>query len=184
MQEHILERYSRTENGEFIIDLAAHRMEDLFDFYDRTSSFLKKDLDGQLVDFIVDSAREVGAAPFVIRVSLAVPVAPDQKQRLQASIREYFLYLKDLQRRQIRGRIRSSMVLLLAGLCILTLTVFINKIQGIHDSVIGSVFAEGLTIAAWVSLWEALATFLINWPPLRANVRLYERIATTPVYFH
>ena len=40
---------------------------------------------------------------------------------------------------------------------------------------------EGLTVAAWVSLWEALATFLIKWMPIRKRLLLYERIATCAI---
>jgi len=183
MKEPILERYSRTDDGTFVIDIAADRVEDLYSYFDKTSSFLKKDLDQELVDFIVESARELGREPFTIHVSLAVAITDSDKQRLQGSIRHYFLYLRELERRQMRTRARASLVLLVAGLCILTLTVLINQLPDIRDTVVGRVFAEGLTIAAWVSLWEALATFLINWAPHRANLRLYDRIARTAVGF-
>ena len=43
--------------------------------------------------------------------------------------------------------------------------------------------AEGLTIVAWVSLWEALAMFLVNWAPHRRLIRMYERIAKADVRF-
>jgi hypothetical protein len=38
-------------------------------------------------------------------------------------------------------------------------------------------------IAAWVSLWEALAMFLVNWAPHRRLIRMYERIAKADVRF-
>ena len=44
--------------------------------------------------------------------------------------------------------------------------------------------AEGLTVAVWVSLWEALATFLIKWIPYRKKISLYKRIANAEVMFN
>jgi hypothetical protein len=53
----------------------------------------------------------------------------------------------------------------------------------LDTTVLSRVFSQGLTVAAWVSLWEALATFLVNWTPYSRQIRMYERIAETPVQF-
>lgn len=37
--------------------------------------------------------------------------------------------------------------------------------------------------AAWVSLWESLVTFLIEWFPARKQVRLYRQLAASPLSF-
>ena len=47
--------------------------------------------------------------------------------------------------------------------------------------VFGGLLVDGLTVAAWVALWEALATFFIEWPPFRRKLRLYEGLATAEV---
>ena len=52
-----------------------------------------------------------------------------------------------------------------------------------HRSFLNTVFAEGLTIVAWVSMWEALATFLLNWPQHLFHIRLFRKIAEAPVLF-
>jgi hypothetical protein len=46
-----------------------------------------------------------------------------------------------------------------------------------------AVFSEGLTIAAWVAIWEALANALLQWAPQRHNIRIFEHLATAPVLF-
>ena len=43
--------------------------------------------------------------------------------------------------------------------------------------------SQGLTIAAWVSLWEALAIFLVEWFPHRKNIALYRRLARARLVF-
>ena len=58
-----------------------------------------------------------------------------------------------------------------------------NQKTETHDLMITRIVTEGLTVAAWVSLWEALATFLINWAPHRRQIGMYRRIAAAPVTF-
>ena len=59
----------------------------------------------------------------------------------------------------------------------------VNRLLPADPGVVGQVCAEGLTVAAWVSMWEALATFLIQWRPYRRDIRLYRRIAGAEVSF-
>jgi hypothetical protein len=47
----------------------------------------------------------------------------------------------------------------------------------------GRITSEGLAVAAWVSLWEALANFLIQCPPHNREIRLYKHLADASVTF-
>lgn len=183
MEKRILERYARTGDGRLAIDVAAARIEDLYSCYDKSAPYLKKDLEPELVDYLVECARELGGESFVVRFSLDNAIDTEGAARLKESVRRYFLYLKHLELRELKSMFRTSLILLAVGIGILTLSVWLNRQIEVHETVIGRVFAEGLTVAAWVSLWEALATFLINWAPHRRRIRLYERIAAAPVLF-
>jgi len=183
MAKHILDRYSRTDDGRLIVDIAAPRIEDLYNYYDKSAPYLKKDLEPELVDYIVECVKEVGTEPFALQFTFDAMVDPDPMSRLQDSINRYFLYLKELELREIKRMFRTSLILLLVGVAILTLSVWEHKLLAGNDTVVGQVLAEGLTVAAWVSLWNALATFLINWAPHHNQIRLYERIAAAPVLF-
>lgn len=184
MEKNILERYSRTGDGKVIVDIAASRIEELYNNYDRSAPYVKKDLEPELVAYIVDCVREVGAEQFALQVSLDTAVDGEQMSRLKISINTYFLYLKDLKVRELKGMFRTSFILLLIGIAVLTLSVWLNQMIEHNETVVRRVFAEGLTVAAWVSLWEALAMILINWLPHRRQIRLYERIASAPVVFN
>ena len=183
MDTHILDRYSRTEEGLVIIDIAANRVEELYSDYDNTAHFLKKDLEPDLVDYLVESARELGKEPFGIRFSFAKPVDEESTSRVCQSITTYFTYLGHLETRELTRMFRTSFILLLAGLAILTLAVRVNLYTEHSETVIARVFAEGLTVAAWVALWNSLATFLLNWAPHHRLRRLCARIAAAPVLF-
>lgn len=62
------------------------------------------------------------------------------------------------------------------GVVILFLAVLTREnISGSGDDmVIAHVLAEGLNVAAWVSLWHAIARYLINWAPHHRQVKMYE----------
>jgi hypothetical protein len=183
MRKRILERYTRTDDGRVVIDIAAGRIADLYHDFDKHAPYLKKELDEELADYIIDSVREIGREDFLIQVSLATPVDEPAVARVQKSLHNYFLYLRELEARELRRLTRTSLLLFVVGSAILTASVVVNARPSMRDVVLGEVIAEGLTIAAWVALWEALAMFLVNWAPHRRLVRMYERIAKADVRF-
>ena len=79
--------------------------------------------------------------------------------------------------------LRKSALLLAVGLAVMFIAVWVRQWLGESRSVVGDVFAEGLTVAAWVSLWESVAVLLIEWMPRRRNVRRHERLAEAEVVF-
>ena len=78
---------------------------------------------------------------------------------------------------------RTSLLFLVIGMALLFLSILANEELTAETTVITKVFAGGLTVAAWVSLWEALATFIVNWTPFSRKIKLYDRIANAPVDF-
>lgn len=183
MKRALLNRYDRDPEGRIVIDVAAERVEDLYNNFDKNVPYVRRDLDEDLVDYLIDCAREIGNLPFLIRFSLNH--APDESHlaRIRGSIDGYFHYLIETERMNIRQMFRRSAILFLIGLGILSVSVWVNRWLAGSDSVVGMVFAEGLTVAAWVSLWEALAVFLIEWLPHRRNIRIYRRLSQAPLQF-
>lgn len=183
MKKSIIDRYPRTEDGRVLIEVNAARVEDLYNHFDRDAPYIRKELDVDLVDYISDSVMEIDETPFVIRFRLAEPPEPGLISRVQTSIQNYYLYLRERESRELMAMLRTSLVLLVAGVAILVVSVWFNRYIAGHDTVIKRVFAEGLTIAAWIAMWESLATFIVNWAPHRKWIRLYQRIAEAPVLF-
>ena len=181
MKKSFLSRYARTETGAVILDVAAARVPDLYNDFDKVSPYLKKDLDQNLVDYLVDSAREVGNVPFAIRITLNEAPTGEIASRVRKSMRNFFTYLEELERRSLRKMIRTSLILLGIGVGILAVAVWANQITASTENVLAHVFSEGLTVAAWVSLWEALATFLIHWVPSRQEIAIFRRLSGATV---
>lgn len=183
MKSSVLARYDHAEDGRVIIDVAADRIESLYSNFDKSAPFIRRDLDQDLADYLVACAREIGRDPFLIRFTLAH--APDESRlsRIRSSIDGYFRYLADSERDGIANMFRRSAILFAIGVAILFVSVWLNQWLGPDRSVVSNVFGEGLTVAAWVSLWEALAVFLIEWYPHRRKIRLFDRLAAAPLQF-
>lgn len=183
MKTGILDRYRRTTSGEPILDITAARAEDLYNNFDKQAPYVIKELDSDLVEYIIDSARELGSEPFMICFKLETACDENTQSRIRTSISNYFLYMQEVQRRAVQKSLRTSALFILLGFAIMFISVLVNRNLGIDNSVIVHVLAEGLTVAAWVALWQAIANLLIDWWPERNQVRLYEKIARTKVEF-
>ena len=177
------ERYEREADGTFCIDVAADRVEDLYNNFDRNAPFIRRDLDQDLVDYLIESASELSPQPFLIRFSFTQPHDNGTLERIQRSISTFFLYMVSREQQLLRQMMYRSGVFLLLGLVILLLTLLMNRTLGSDRSVVESLLAEGINIAAWVSLWEALATFLVDWFPYRSQIRLFRKLARAKLVF-
>ncbi len=184
MKENILNRYGRTRDKKVIIDIAAEKIGDLYNNLDKYAPYRKKELDPNLVAYLIESAREIGKKDFVIQLHISASADPGLTSQVKTSIHNFFLYLVDLELRTLSHMARSSLILFAIGVVILSLSVWINQQYAGQESVLADVFAEGLNVAAWVSLWYAIANLLINWAPHRQEIHMYRRIATAPVFFH
>jgi hypothetical protein len=183
MRRDMLSRYERNGQGNIIIDVAARRVEDLYNNFDKSAPYIRRDLDQDLADYLIGCARELGRVPFTIRFTLDDPPDEPRSSRVRRSLNTYFLYLAETEIQMILQMFRRSAILFVIGLGILFAALSLNRLLGPDRSVTANVFAEGLTIAAWVSLWEALAIFLVEWFPHRKNVVLYRHMAHAQLVF-
>lgn len=184
MKKNILDRYSQTADNEIIIDIAASKIEDLFSDFDKHAPYRKKELDQDLVDYLIDSASEIGRKKFVIHFHLKQLADENLTSRVTTSVRNYFLYLVALEFRELRRMARSSLILFAIGIVVLFLSVWVNQKTADNGTVISHLFAEGLTVAAWVSLWNAIANLLIDWAPHRRLIKMYKQISKAKIVFH
>ena len=183
MKQTVLARYEKTVNGNVIMDVTTSQVEELYENYDRSAPYIRRDLDRDLVEYLIECAKEVRPEPFVIRFTFNQPAKKDEQSRIYESVNAYFLYLAESEGEKIRQMFRRCAILFSIGLVILFLSVSLNQTLGEERSVVANVFAEGLTIAAWVSLWESLAILLLEWFPYRKNIRLYCHLANAELIF-
>ena len=177
MKKTILSRYARNISGEIIIDIAAARVSDLYQNFDKVSPFLKKDLDPQLAEYLQESLKEIGKEPFEIRITLDEAPTEELINRVKRSFSSFFRYMEELEQRHMGYKAKASLLLFSAGIGFLTLAALLSDYISADSSKIIHVFPEGITVAGWVALWHAIATFLIEWAPLYRRISLYRRLA-------
>lgn len=183
MHKSILERYSRNSQGQVVIEIAAGTVEDIYSHFDRYIPYVKKDLSEDFADYLVTAAEEIGNESFIIHFHFNEAPDAEIRSRITHSVHNYFMYLRELELRELMRIIRRSLLMLFLGILILSVALWFSQLIATNTTVVKRVFAEGLTIAAWVALWEALSTFIINWAPYKRQIRLYQRIAQAPVSF-
>ena len=67
MKNSITNRYDKNSNNELVINISAAKVEDLFEDYDKKSTFIKKDLKESLEKYLIQSVEEIGNHPFIIK---------------------------------------------------------------------------------------------------------------------
>ena len=61
----ILERYEKSDNR-YVIQISSNTFRDLFNKYDQTSSFVKRDLNYDLADYLFESASDLEGREFYV----------------------------------------------------------------------------------------------------------------------
>jgi hypothetical protein len=185
VRKKILERYEKTAGGLVIIDVAAGRVEDLYEDFDRTAPYHKKDLEEGLVYYLTECVREIGRAKFVIRFTFEQYPSEELMRRVATSIYKFFIYQRELEAGAMKKMLRTSMTLFVIGIAILGISLWLSHLIAAagERSFLNTFFSEGLTIVAWVSMWEGLATLLLNLVPHLNRIRQYGSIAGANVLF-
>ena len=141
MKKPIISRYEHTEKNEVIIDASVRSVEDLYNNFDRTADYMKKDLDQEFVDYVTDCVHEIGRRAFVIRISLSIMPDKVVMDRVRRSVRTFFLYLQETERRQLRAMLRRSFVLFGIGLALLVLAIAATRRFSSSEGVLAEVFS-------------------------------------------
>lgn len=183
MKEDIFSRYESHSGRRLAIDVSVGKIEELFEDFDSAASYVKKDLDQDFVDYLIESVREIGRYDFVIRIRLPVVVPERYRKRVRKSIKSYFMYLELLERRKLRKMFWKSFLLFLVGMLFLALSMSLKGNMVHATGVAKELTTEGLTIAAWVSLWSAFANLLFELGRIVSDIRIYRRIASREVVF-
>jgi gas vesicle protein len=173
----ILDRYDKDNTNRVIIKISTKKIEDLYNDFDKESSFSKKDLDEELVEYIIDSVKEIGDEKFVIKFYFKER-SEENYERVTNSIKNFFEYLQDLEKSSMKEQITNSFIFMIIGIFFTTISLTLSD-----ESLTQKILSEGLMVAGWVSLWESLATFLIKWLPFSKKLKIYKRVVKAEVEF-
>ena len=167
-----------------IIEVRVADLRQLFNAID-PAPFRQRDLDPKVEEFIVEWSREVPSdKPLALLVRLERAAgAPDEPAVLRDAVREYFGQRATSSRRRLGRLFRYGRTSLLIGLAVLTALIGVAEFISRWASAdgMGSVLHESLLIGGWVAMWRPLEVFLYDWWPIRADIRLFDRLAAMPV---
>lgn len=176
-------RYERTEDGRARIDLSVGPIDAIYNRFDFSVPFPNRNLAPALVQYLIDCATELGPVPFVICLHLDERADPSVEAQARDSLRLYFRYREALERIARRTTERRSIVLFGAGASLLAAVTFASARDLVGDSVAVSLATQGLTVAAWLLLWESFGTWFLHWSPARDRLRLHRALAEAEVWF-
>lgn len=166
-----------------IIEVRVTELSQLFNAID-PAPFRERDLDPKVEEFIVESAREAPRdVPLGLLVRLDRPAGlRDEADQLKVAVHRHFAQSAGGSRRRLRHLFREGRVSLVIGLA--ALAAFTGVAELIASGVgggVGAVLHESLLIGGWVAMWRPLEVFLYDWWPIRAEAKLFDRLAAMPV---
>lgn len=177
MKNSILERYDKNLNNEIIIKISTSKIENLYEEYDRKSTFIKKDLKDDLENYLIESVEEIGDYPITINFYFDEKSDYSSDKRLKNSIKEYFNYLQFLEHKKMKEQLKNSFIFLIIGFIFVSISFILSE----NESFFYRLISEGTMVGGWVSLWEALATILIKWLPLKNKLKIFKKISNAKI---
>lgn len=167
-----------------MIELELKSMLQLFDSFD-PAPFREKDLDPEAEEYIYNAVDEFPLQkPLEIMIYLpSAEVSEEIEADLKEAIKNHFSYKKllteiELKRLLHQGRKNLIIALTFLFLCLLV----IRLLSTFEESLVNTLFSEGLLIIGWVAMWEPVHIFLYGWWPIVHKQNIYEKIIHMDVY--
>jgi hypothetical protein len=166
------------------IEVHVPEVRNLFNAID-PAPFNDRDLDPAAEAFIVNWSKDLPRdAPLALLVHLDRPCdLADAAAVLRDAVHRFFRDRASTERRRLRELLRRGRISLGVGLAFVAATIAATTlIEAWWPSTgFGRIFHESLLIVGWVAMWRPLEVFLYDWWPIRAEARLFDRLAAMPV---
>ncbi|HET9949891.1 MAG TPA: hypothetical protein VFQ22_13300, partial [Longimicrobiales bacterium] len=148
------------------------------------SPLAERDLDPGVEEFIVEWSREVSPeARLCLSIRLSAEVPPDDAARVREAVSHYFEERAQSARIRLRRLFQVGRTSLVIGLVALAAFTLLAQVLRGEAGGLGTVLQQSLSIGGWVAMWRPLEIFLYEWWPIRADAKLFDRLAVAPVRF-
>lgn len=164
----------RVEDGKHCIDVRVGTLGRMFDNRD-PAPFRERDLDPDLVDYLVDAADDLAPhGAFRVVFWFSEPVNRDQ---VEPAYRAHLDYeLERVARNRSRQR-RTGQAALAIGLTLLVALISLAQaLERLDEGQLSDAVREGLLILAWVVMWRPVEALLYEWIPARRQRVLLSRL--------
>ena len=182
----ILKRYDMTVDNKFIIHANIPSYAALFENYDYTSSFYKRDLNQKLVEYLAECAHEIGNRnAFVIRFDLPLKEKSEAEENdIITSFKNYFDYLMTLNRKEIGFALKRMLIHLVIALIAFLLWILVVPGDLTIPSPLNSFLSMGLSVAIWVLIITGLSRFVFRIQTQLSQMLLFKKIKSSPIQFN
>ena len=167
-----------------VIEVHVPDLRHLFNAID-PSPFRQRDLSPEAESFIVGWAETAPRhAPLLLLVHADRWLQQDDEGVLRDAVHEYFAHRATETRRKLSRMFSIGRRSLLVGIAFLALVVVLGQAleRMFGPGRLSEFLRESLLIGGWVVMWRPLEIFLYDWWPVRAEARLFERLAKMPVH--
>jgi len=170
------------ESDDQRIEVKVQSLQQIFNSMD-PSPFHERDLDREAEEFIVSWAQEHSSRkPYKLIVHLGQATdRPDAERILSESIRNYFSYRAEMNRRELKQLLRYGWISLVIATVFLGLCVTVAQMVGPEMGRFHPILREGLIILGWVAMWRPLDVYLYRWWPVHRLGRIYRGLSQMPV---
>lgn len=175
-----------TVDNKFIVHANIPSYAALFENYDYTSSFYKRDINEKLVDYLLECAGEIGNRnSFVIRFDLP---GKEKSEIAEGDIitgfTNYFDYLMTLSRKEIGLALKRMLIHL--SIAVFAVLLWLLVAPGdVENPVPGrSSLTSGLFAAVWVLLLTGISRFVYRVQTQLRQIRLFKKIKACPIQFN
>lgn len=164
------------------IELELRDVNQLFNSMD-PSPFLKRDLDGDAEEFILNWALEYPPAqPLTLRIHLEQLPHGDTVAMVEEAVHNFFAYRARLNQLEFHRLMKDGRTSLLIGLAVLATCLLLRNVLLVHSE--GPWFEfikESVTIFGWVAMWRPVQIYLHDWWPIRRRGRILTKLGRMPV---
>ena len=175
-----------TVDNKFIVHANIPTYTALFENYDYTSSFYKRDINEKLVDYLLECAQEIGHKnEFVIRFDLPKKIKSETEEGdIITGFKNYFDYLVTLSRKETGLALKRILIhIIVAAASVLLWLLLVNSDVG-DKSIPYQALTPGLIIAVWVLLLTGVSRFLFRIQTQIKQIRMYKKIKKSPIQFN
>lgn len=161
-----------------VLELRVHELKQLFDSMD-PAPFRERDLDPRAEEFILGWARELRSdATPSLSVRVEGGATQEDEAIAQLAVAAFFRNRAQAKRRDLHRLLRNGRTSLLIGLAFVAVAILVGDLMSEWRY---GIVRESVVIGAWVALWRPLEIFLYDWWPIRAEARLFDRLAAARV---
>lgn len=171
--------YDFTPDDKAIIDISLENFSDLFNSFDKKTSFYKRELDQDFEDYLTESVKELDGHPYIIKLNIENGFDGIIEDPIKRAIHNHFRYKYWREKKNVSKELKKFLYLTLLGTALMAFYYeqysLIKNFESV--SMYSKLIIEGIDIAGWVALWEAFTCIIFGFSPIKKKINHYKSLS-------